>query len=115
VKKVIEILERILRIIPSITVDNWVSNDGLTKVRSLTEEAIAELQAPPRWYTPEEWGEPWPDNGAVYARARFMTGEWSAWAACNYADAKLTMYTTQIICATEAGPPPDDWRPEGKE
>jgi hypothetical protein len=118
-KKVIERLERVLRIIPSITVDNWVSNDGLATVKSLTEEAIAELQSP-RWYTPEQWerrtGKPWPDNGAVYCKCRYDFAEtWSDWRIKSLGDAiweSSGFNKYQIVCATESGPPPDSWRPE---
>jgi hypothetical protein len=125
-KKVIERLEQVLRIIPSITVNNWISDDGLAKVRSLTEEAIAELQALPRWYTLEQWekrtGKAWPENAAVYMlwQPPESMGSYPFWRIENYAYAKTCLkgviaYSKNclaVICATEAGRPPDGWRPE---
>jgi hypothetical protein len=76
----------------------------------------------PRWYTPEQWkertGEPWPDNGAVYYQYT-RDNKYDVWRVGTY---KNILYskrdfelsgagTHQIICATEAGPPPDGWRP----
>jgi hypothetical protein len=79
------------------------------------QQAIAELKSP-RWYTPEQWekrtGKAWPEDWAVYARAKYVESGWSRWGTLPYSESKLTMYKTQIVCATEAGPPPDDWRPE---
>jgi hypothetical protein len=69
-----------------------------------------------RWETPERYekrtGEPWPDDGAVYARIRRTTGEWSRWDVFKFGCAKANMFNAQIVCATEAGPPPHYWKPE---
>jgi hypothetical protein len=79
-------------------------------------EVIALLRAPP-WETLEQWekrtGKPWQDDWAVYARWR-ANGEIHDWSACSYKDAKDASYVQvdDIICATEAGPPPDTWEPE---
>jgi hypothetical protein len=175
-KKIIERLERVLRIIPSITVDNWISSDARAKVRSLTEEAITELKKPtveintldfgelkdmlkdvyccitgevegddkdenykpchtldylerarhhldyildysgddkPRWETPEQrekrTGEAWPDNGAVYALVELLHGE-LLWEVMSHDTAKTA--ANYIVCAAEAGPPPNNWQPE---
>jgi hypothetical protein len=78
-----------------------------------------------QYLTPERYklltGEPWPDNAAVYYRfiGGNVVGPWlvgvhrplSPW------DGKpqrkfSSMY--QVICATEAGPPTDNWEPEEK-
>jgi hypothetical protein len=94
-----------------------ITGDRVLKDRDDTvrilDEAIRELETPPKWETPEQYreraGREWPDKAAVYTRARHTTREWSAWRACDYAEAKCTLYTVQIACATEAGPPPDGW------
>jgi hypothetical protein len=81
--------------------------------------------------TPEQYkartGEAWPDNWAVYVRGfdkkeggcEFGHAErfFREWEATTYENAKWVVgrdyfLNVIIICATEAGPPPDDWRPE---
>jgi hypothetical protein len=117
-KKAIERLERVLRIIPSITVDSWVSADGRANVKSLVEEVLEELKARPRWYTPEQWaqltGKPWPDDWAVYYRS-YPDNEWSLFS-FKFAKYQISIRgvvaIAQIICVTEAGKPPESWRPE---
>jgi hypothetical protein len=96
--------------------------------------SIANKQMP-RWETPEQWekrtGNPWSDELAVYYRDRGYADvgktEWSLWRGMLYKDAKkeardekphmsgVTLADYQIACATEAGPPPDDWEPEEGE
>jgi hypothetical protein len=81
---------------------------------------IAELESP-RWYTPEQWekrtGEAWPEKAAVYALEKghtFLIFPYEVivgFEAMSYGAAKRKGLD-KIICATEAGPPPDDWRPE---
>jgi hypothetical protein len=89
----------------------------------LIKEALAELKAPSCRETPEQWkqrtGEPWPDNGAVYALTELGKID-MGWMAMSYQLAKKRFHyedfdygcVCAIICAIEAGPPPDDWRPE---
>jgi hypothetical protein len=83
-------------------------NTGL----DLLDEALAELEAPPRWETPDQWekrtGEKWPDNGAVYALVLLLRGE-LIWEVMSYDTA--TSAAEYIICATEAGPPPENFKP----
>jgi hypothetical protein len=81
------------------------------------DDAIAELKSP-RWYTPEQWekrtGKAWPDDWAVFALERRYTvlnDVIMGFEAMSYGAAKWKGLD-KIICATEAGPPPDDWRPE---
>jgi hypothetical protein len=83
-------------------------NDPASVAYDLLEEAIEELE--PRWETPEQWekrtGEKLDANAAVYF-------EWdrtvSDWGVCRYQSA----IRDHDICvvATEAGPPPPDWKP----
>jgi hypothetical protein len=77
-----------------------------------------------RWETPEQYlkrtGKPWPNNWAVYCR--IYIGKPSSFSVYTYNDAlrllSMTVAHTEldikyhIVCATEAGIPPDDWRPE---
>jgi hypothetical protein len=85
---------------------------------------LPEAESKPRWETPEQWekrtGEKWPDNGAVYYRYSYdykTYQEWRVGRHKNIVDSRADFETHnagthQIICATESGPPPDDWHPE---
>jgi hypothetical protein len=58
-------------------------------------------------------GEAWPDDGAVYFKVIrvYLHGLGGVeWGVCRWQTARRD----HDICvvATEAGPPPDDWRPE---
>ncbi|MDR2094304.1 MAG: hypothetical protein LBP76_02150, partial [Treponema sp.] len=89
------------------------------------EKAIAELKSPPRWETPEQWkertGAELPDDFPVWERcvSRYDREPWSL---ATYDEAKDNIDVhkeyehsrIEIICATEAGCPPDDWAPEGR-
>jgi hypothetical protein len=76
-----------------------------------------------RWYTPEQWekrtGKAWPDDWAVYCRYRSNGDELQChWRATTYdliKNEEWWLDQKQIVCATEAGPPPDDWIPEAGE
>jgi hypothetical protein len=93
----------------------------------------AELESPPRWETPEQWeqrtGKAWPDDWAVYLNAWFTTGNFVG--KSIYANGGRQIFSLKearkiaerlskgafkfrsgIVCAAEAGPPPDDWMPE---
>jgi hypothetical protein len=85
------------------------------------EAALAELKAPSRFETPEQreerTGEPWPDDAPVYFRGRYDFAEtWNRWKLGSFGEAvwELDDWSNgfQIVCATEAGPPPEGWRPE---
>jgi hypothetical protein len=89
------------------------------------DEVILLLEEP-RWYTPERWkeetGEAWPDNNGVFTRLVNRPND--EWDACLYGKHKIAVnllaslgapsYPLYVVCATEAGPPPDDWKPEGE-
>jgi hypothetical protein len=72
----------------------------------------------PAWETPEQYekrtGEKWPDDWAVYSLNEL--NECNAWSVGVYKHERLYMKDHKtmkaIVCATEAGRPPDDWRPE---
>jgi hypothetical protein len=85
-----------------------------------------------KWETPEQYekraGEPWPDDGTVYYRCYYiragvknflMANEWRThiWGKIKNQIRKGTQiapgYDIEVVCATEAGPPPYEWPPEG--
>jgi hypothetical protein len=99
--------------------------EQIWSARRVIDAALAGLQTP-RWYTPEQWeertGEPWPDNGAVYMlyKPPEISGVFPFWRIETYCYAKMYLNGVAVhsksciavVCATEAGPPPDGWRPE---
>jgi hypothetical protein len=116
-KKAIEKIEQAKDVLKQIHLITGES-DLYAEVTSYLYDAIAALQAPPRFYAPEQreqrTGEPWHDDWAVYYRNP-IDGKWYA---MSFADAKKRVggrawiLNSVVVCATEAGPPPDDWRPE---
>ncbi|MDR1278805.1 MAG: hypothetical protein LBK02_08640 [Treponema sp.] len=117
-KKVIELLERAES---AIMVASGVDDpDSLSEAINIINDVMAELKAPPRWETPEQWeqrtGKAWPDSWAVYAMYETNDGE-RQWYCEDYGYAQHKEHRrctnpVAIICATEAGPPPDGWMPE---
>ena len=130
-KRAIENLETALEDITEagyIEPDNSLMSDALYRIK----DALTELKAPPRWETPEQrekrTGEPWPDDWPVYCCGQ--TDEFAkrydallkrphgyTWMCMTYKKANNYEFykMTHIICATEAGPPPDGWRPEDNQ
>jgi hypothetical protein len=129
VKKVINYIEQAQQLIAGI-----VCPDRDVKIAlELLDYALEELQSP-RWETHDRWekrrGEAWPDDGAVYYKTPYedispktkqKTGEikYSRWKVGELHNVRMGEFMRGlgglpyiIICATEAGPPPDDWRPE---
>jgi hypothetical protein len=107
VKKAIETLERI-----KIDLDTHCIT---WRTLELLDRAIAELKAPPRGYTPEEWkaetDEAWPDDWAVYTIC--VKDHREFWYPKSLELVKKAgVPLKNVICATEAGKPPDDWRPK---
>jgi hypothetical protein len=119
VKKVIEKLAEAKRILrcrgPKLELSDFYD------VYNCIADALIELEAP-RWYTPErreaETGEAWPEDWGVYVvHQKFETDFYPDWYISDYRSAKYKKDRKEyaiayIICATEAGPPPDGWRPE---
>jgi hypothetical protein len=113
-KKVIELLEEAKNEL--LRIDAWYMNsaDGssLKNGRGLVKKAIELLKAAPRWETPEQYkertGGDWPDEAAVYIYGRRY---WLDWSVCRYVTAKFKKVSL-CVCATEAGIPPADWKPE---
>jgi hypothetical protein len=111
-KKVIELLKQLA---DDLSFDRPYSKEILEMVCEDTRIGILDvielLQAPPRWETPEQYkkrtGEDWPRDWAVYSSSRnFQYG----WSATLHRIAKED--NDVCICATEAGIPPEDWKPE---
>jgi hypothetical protein len=129
-KKAIEMLEESLECVFKIRV--YPHSDFFYEIKQtaadLIRNAIAELKAPPRWHTPEQWkkltGESWPDDWAVYwlkKNAKSFRADdmqkadnfYDSWEVCDYGWCRRGLpFGTIFICATEAGKPPGDWRPE---
>jgi hypothetical protein len=111
----------------------------LNRAAKFIDQAIEELK--PRWETPEQYekrtGEKWPDNGAVYYQKRtvlcnttvdgkIVNEHWTpfSWFVETWSDAKEEISPEAeyrkfrdyglVICATEAGPPPDTREPENQ-
>jgi hypothetical protein len=116
-KKAIELLEKAEGAIMLATAGKPDSSDlGLCiEAIGYINNTIALLQSPRR-ETPEQWekrtGEKYPGTWAVYMRVQNKKGEWSGWLPTSYGASRLTLSVSQVVCATEAGPPPDTWEPE---
>jgi hypothetical protein len=120
-KKVIELLERAEGAIMLATAGKPDSSDLelCTDAINYINDAMALLQSP-RWETPEQrekrTGEPWPDDWVVYCRYRCngysLQGKWHGETYSRIKNEEYGLDQKQIVCATEAGPPPDNWRPE---
>jgi hypothetical protein len=112
-KKAIELLKQLA---DDLSFDRPYSKEILEIVCEDTRIGILEvielLQAPPRWETPEQYkkrtGEDWPDEAAVYIYGKRY---WLGWSVCRYITAK-NKKVSLYVCATEAGLPPADWKPE---
>jgi hypothetical protein len=118
VKKAIEYLnkkERILAGLDTVLLDGDLEA-ALDERIIAAREYIEELTTP-RWEAPEQWekrtGKPWPDDWAVYVSTE---SGWSVrlykFTRCEFYRDDKTEFVPIIICATEAGPPPDEWRPK---
>ncbi|MDR2095173.1 MAG: hypothetical protein LBP76_06605 [Treponema sp.] len=93
------------------------ADDGIDKIGAAIS-ILDELSVPPpRWETPEQWkertGEDWPDGNAVYVRQADGT---SPWIVQQHLEVRVTKWLVPItiICATEAGKPPKNWKPEAQ-
>jgi hypothetical protein len=127
VKKVIELLEKALDDLESVYVDYGFDQTPKIDCRHEIEQAIAILQALPRWETPQQWekrtGNKYPENAAVrvfyspkhgwdlmeYWRAKQLVQD--LWRLDNDYDVDLELIPIVCDCGVD-GPPPDDWRPE---
>jgi hypothetical protein len=118
VKKAVELLEEACKDLEESgrgMIYQMQISGGLDTIR----EAIALLKAP-RWETTEQYekrtGKAWPDDWAVYTLCENNINGNRWWFCESYHYASIRMCTgsrlVAIICATEAGPPPDEWRPE---
>jgi hypothetical protein len=117
-KKIIEKQNKKERVVGGLTVVLLEGDlpDELDECLTEALEYIEELTTL-RWETPEQCkkrtGEAWLDKAPVYALTEF------GWIVMSYNSAKMRLhydgtlgFVTAIVCATEAGPPPDGWEPE---
>jgi hypothetical protein len=116
VKTIISELELAIYNMGLIRPNGGFQEDVVNEVKRNITWAITKLKAPPRWETPEQrkerTGEDWPDDWAIYAAV--MAGGKSVWAVMLYRAAKdFNIPNYRIVCATEAGKPPENWKPEG--
>jgi hypothetical protein len=122
-KKTIELLRQAYAEFMSVTPNTKPDEVFLDKGLGLLDKALAELKAPPCWYTPDQWeqltGEPYPDEAPVWVVSKYAILEKPTkynklrWQLVVYKEAKDNMVVGIIFCAyNHLGPPPDDWRPE---
>jgi hypothetical protein len=121
VKQVIELLEQARHQLGDIAITTIQDFERELTVKDCINKALSILQSP-CWETPEQrekrTGKPWPDDWAVYALYETNDGE-RQWFCESYGYAqhkgkKKGNNPRAIICATEAGRPPDGWEPEEK-
>jgi hypothetical protein len=117
-KKVIELLEAIQGKLKTGPGGVFYAEQVWT-ARRMIDEGLAELKAPPRWETPEQWekltGKTWSDTWPVWC---ISDEEEPKWRGHSYRKAKkiARVNDTVIICANFDGSlPPDDWMPEDEE
>jgi hypothetical protein len=124
-RKIIELLEKAKAdTVYLLSAGGWIIPD--TWIRSAIksiEKAIAELKNKPRWETPEQYkkrtGANLPDDTPVWSRYHGHYIE--PWSLGTYGETEeLIEYWKErghdnkydIVIATDAGLPPDDWKPE---
>jgi hypothetical protein len=119
-KEMIELLEDVKAFLLeryTFCLEEGINNKPLKQRIDMLSEAVLELQHP-RWETPEQWekrtGEKWPEGWAVYVlvRSKYTREKEYRWEAYKYYDTRPFRGHNPIVCATEAGPPPNNWRPE---
>jgi hypothetical protein len=102
----------------------WATSGNLVAAQNAYNQVkrALEILNAPRWETPEKWekrtGEPWPDNAPVWVMydTYYYREPWYL-DLYEYAKEKREKceeknWPHNIVCATEAGPPPDFWEPE---
>lgn len=122
-KEVIDLLERAKCSLMNIScgLSASTNSDIADETIACIRNAIAKLQAPPRYETPEQYkkrtGKEWPRNWAVYYSTKY--GSIDDWEVSTYSDILEIIkhsgddYVCEdIIVATELGRPPDGWTPE---
>jgi hypothetical protein len=132
-KTIIDLLEGALSEVNRANGDN--KNTRLDNAADIIREVVSLLKAPPRRETPEQYrertGRDWPDDWGVYSLYETIgrSGEKEKKWFCecyDYAKTGVDCYDYYgetirlrkplvIICATEAGCPPADWKPEGTQ
>jgi hypothetical protein len=117
-KQTIEQLEQAKLFIQNIATRGNHAYLDRENAKACVERAIALLKDSLCWETPEQrekrTGNPWPDNWAVYGKYHFENPEVEKFELMEHNAAKRDGYDV-IVCATEAGRPPDSWEPDGWE
>jgi hypothetical protein len=119
VKKVIELLEEAKLDLIKFSRDESLVGLAMSALSNI-EEVLYDIRNRPRWETPEQWekrtGEKWGDNAAVYALYEDNDGKrqwfWGGYGKERDKTGRRNKNPVAIVCATEAGKPPDGWRPE---
>jgi hypothetical protein len=118
-KEIIELLEQALDRISCVGGADRKEQKLAREGERFINEAV-DLLITPRWETPEQYekrtGKPWPDKWAVYYRCS-RADDWvvSSFEAAKRDIVMSLIPSADIICATEAGMPPNDWKPEEAE
>jgi hypothetical protein len=119
VKRVIDLLEETLDRISCVAGADRKERKLVREGERLINEAV-DLLIMPCWYTPDRWkdltGKEWQDKAAVYYRCSRA----DTWVILSFEEAKRDIVmslipSADIICATEAGIPPNDWKLEEAE
>jgi hypothetical protein len=114
-KKVIERLEEALALIwnpPTLEIEKKFLN---VSVSNIIKEVLEDLKTH-RWETPEQYEqrtrEKWPDDWPVWS---ITTDGILEITTMGEEEIRKTWGNHIYVIATEAGPPPDGWRPEENE
>jgi hypothetical protein len=111
-KKAIELLKSAKNEFACVIPDCEGCRGSLNTGLDLLDEALAELEAPPRWETPDQWekrtGKAWPEDWPVWDITDGMIGI----STMAEEEERKTWGNHIYVIATEAGPPPKSWRPE---
>jgi hypothetical protein len=104
-------MKRVIKMLEEANREVWESHLYLKKALEL-------LKAPIWWETPEQYkkrtGRVWPNENAVYRLYKDINGM-PVWCAethkhrTEYGDSYKLL---PVVCATEMGIPPADWKPE---
>jgi hypothetical protein len=124
--EVIELLEKAEGLMSITGFSESTQQDMVLEARHIIDRAAASIisRMYRRWETPEQYkartGKAWPDNWAVYWRMRDNeNSKWYKWFPMPLEMAEMAIVKTigehQLVIATEAGIPPDDWKPEVSE
>jgi hypothetical protein len=118
-KTAIELLKQADWKIGTVVVHDSGSAKRRKEAETLVRQAVGKLEGRPKWETPEQYekrtGKKWPDDWAVYALYEDNGGslKWFAQSR-GFTEKQIKRNKSgsgikMMVCATEAGPPPDEW------